>query len=136
MESTEKVKKTNALKNLVEKQDKVGIINYLLEGIEKKYKPERGAYVITFETPEAATNFKIVVNDSQIHFYVPNSKGSQKESYTRNLLLKSKAFFYNLSQFITYYTRYKNRKWIVSYELPTRTRSKESLIDKAASFSI
>ena len=122
------------LKDLVKKQDKAGIIDFILKGLESKYKPERGSYVINFETPEMAANFKIVIDGSQLHFYVPNSKGSQKESYTRNLLLKSKAFLYNLSQFITYYTRYRNRKWVISYELPTRTRAKESIEEKAAEF--
>ena len=131
-----KEQKAYALKELVERKDKAGIINYLLKGLEKKYKPERGSYMIVFETPDKASNFKVIINGSEIHIRVPNSKGSQKEYYTRNLLLKSKAFFSNLSDFMKFYTQYKNNKHIVSYELPTRTRSKESLEEKAASFSI
>ena len=136
MEPKTGAKKANALQDLVKKQDKAGIVNYLLKGLESKYKPERGSYMIVFETPDKASDFKVIINGSEIHIRVPNSKGSSKEYYTRNLLLKSKAFFSNLSDFIKFYTQYKNNKYIVSYELPTRTRSKESLEEKAANFSI
>ena len=126
------------LSELIHNKDKAGIINLVLKSLEKKYKPTRGSYEIKFEAPNKASNFIIIINGSEIRFRIPNSTTAKSKFYPRNLLLSSKAFFKSsegIDAFIDTYLAYKKNKWVISYDLLTSVRSKESTEDKAKSFS-
>ena len=143
---TKKVQKEekSEFEKLIEKRDKPGIVNFLLKGLQEKYKSERGDYIVKVLTPELASDFTIIVQASEIHYRIPKTKkamskklDNQKPYYTRPLTIDSTNFFENLHLFIKEYKKLKKSgaKAILGYEIPSSTRSKETLEETAKSFS-